>query len=274
MRTESGPSSQRILIVEDERLVALNLQQRLSKLGYEVVGRAACGKQAIAKAVATHPDLVLMDIQMPRMDGITATETIRSDHRFDQLPIVALTAHALGEERDRCFAAGMDGHISKPVSLNQLIDTMNSWVGADRAEVEPQDVGPPPPEDDVYAREVPDDVSTVPLFDPARVTSLKNLSEGFLEQMLRDFSERYGDSADRIRELVEVGDYKEAKSLAHTIKGTSGSLGAERLFNISRSLDEALRESRDRDTINRLTVSFEQVLTSTLTSIEQDYGTN
>ncbi len=265
-----------VLIVDDNSINQQVASELLAEVGVtsEFAGDGIDAVEMLKEKPADYFDLVLMDIQMPRMDGITATETIRSDHRFDQLPIVALTAHALGEERDRCFAAGMDGHISKPVSLNQLIDTMNSWVGADRAEVEPQDVGPPPPEDDVYAREVPDDVSTVPLFDPARVTSLKNLSEGFLEQMLRDFSERYGDSADRIRELVEVGDYKEAKSLAHTIKGTSGSLGAERLFNISRSLDEALRESRDRDTINRLTVSFEQVLTSTLTSIEQDYGTN
>lgn len=122
MRTESGPSSQRILIVEDERLVALNLQQRLSKLGYEVVGRAACGKQAIAKAVATHPDLVLMDIHIEGdIDGIQTAELLYAQCH---LRVVYLTAYSEDASLERAKATKPYGYVLKPFCERDLHATL------------------------------------------------------------------------------------------------------------------------------------------------------
>jgi len=266
----------RVLIVDDNAINQQVAKELLAEIG-AVTELAESGQQAIDILSAHDPDyfdLVLMDIQMPVMDGISTTEKLRADDRYDKLPIVALTAHALGEERDRCFRAGMDGHISKPVTVQQLIETLNAWVGsgrADREAIYEAETGEPEVADTSLQSR---DIETMPLFDPGRVATLKSLSEGFLEQMLRDFSSRYHGAAQEIRALLERNDFEQAKNLAHTIKGTSGSLGAERLFGVARQLDEALKDPRDNELIERLAGIFEETLVLTLSSIEQDYGAN
>ena len=87
------------------------------------------GEIAVNMVRSKDYDIVLMDMQMPVMDGLEATRIIRADSRFDQLPIVAMTANAMAEDRDRCLEAGMNDHIAKPIDPDLLFGALISWIG-------------------------------------------------------------------------------------------------------------------------------------------------
>jgi signal transduction histidine kinase len=108
-----------ILLIEDTREVVMMLVDYLEMAGYRMA-TAQDGVDGLAQAKLTHPDLILMDIQMPRMDGFEATQKIRSDPELKDIPIIALTALAMPNDRERCLDAGMDEYISKPVNLRML----------------------------------------------------------------------------------------------------------------------------------------------------------
>jgi CheY-like chemotaxis protein len=109
-----------ILLVEDTQEVTMMIKDYLELAGYKVV-TAQDGVDAIVQAKLVRPDLILMDVQMPRMDGLEATRKLRGEPDFRYTPIIALTALAMSGDRERCFAAGMDEYISKPVNLKALI---------------------------------------------------------------------------------------------------------------------------------------------------------
>jgi len=127
-----SPATQvRVLVVEDNpanQMVAVAMLKRLG-LRSDVVGD---GAEAVAAVTRVPYDAVLMDCQMPVLDGFEATRRIRAEARPDhpRLPIIALTANALGGERDRCLAAGMDDYLAKPVRLTDLAQTLRRWVPA------------------------------------------------------------------------------------------------------------------------------------------------
>jgi CheY-like chemotaxis protein/anti-sigma regulatory factor (Ser/Thr protein kinase) len=109
-----------ILLVEDTKEVIMMLRDYLELAGYTIV-TAQDGMDAIVQARLAHPDLILMDVQMPRMDGLEATRRLRSELDFRYTPIIALTALAMPNDRERCLAAGMDEYISKPINLKALV---------------------------------------------------------------------------------------------------------------------------------------------------------
>jgi CheY-like chemotaxis protein len=134
----------RILLAEDS-LVNQRLAVALLESQGHTVAVAANGKEAVAMAQSQPVDLVLMDVQMPEMDGLEATARIRARERQtgSHLPIIAMTAHALKGDRERCIAAGMDGYIAKPVRARELFETINATFGSNPM-AEPCD--PPPTE--------------------------------------------------------------------------------------------------------------------------------
>ncbi len=116
-----------ILLVEDTKEVIMMIRDYLELAGYKVV-TAQDGIDAIAQAKVARPDLILMDVQMPRMDGLEATHILRSEPDFRYTPIIALTALAMPSDRERCLAAGMDEYISKPVNLKALVKIIQSCL--------------------------------------------------------------------------------------------------------------------------------------------------
>ena len=117
----------RILLVEDNPVNQLVAKGMLSKLGCEVV-IAAHGGEALGQLEHSHFDLVLMDCNMPVMDGYETSRRIRQSGRWPDLPIVALTANAMPEERERCRAAGMNDYLAKPFRREELAALLESWV--------------------------------------------------------------------------------------------------------------------------------------------------
>jgi CheY-like chemotaxis protein len=117
----------RILLTEDNEVNQLVASRILNNAGFQV-DIANNGLEAVKKVQETNYDLVLMDIQMPEMDGLTASRTIRSLPGFADLPIVAMTAHAMSGDRELSLAAGMNDHVSKPINLSELFNALLKWV--------------------------------------------------------------------------------------------------------------------------------------------------
>ena len=111
----------KILLVEDNEMNRDMLSRRLIRKGYEVV-MATDGQQGVSMATSERPDLILMDMSLPVIDGWEATRQVKADDATRAIPVIALTAHAMSGEREKCLAAGCDEYDTKPVEFNRLIE--------------------------------------------------------------------------------------------------------------------------------------------------------
>ena len=121
------PQHSTILLVEDNPVNQLVAKGMLAKLGYQVL-LATQGEEALARLASEAVDLVLMDCNMPVMDGYEATRRIRQNAAWQHLPIIALTANAMADERERCRVAGMDDYLAKPFRMEQLAALLKQWL--------------------------------------------------------------------------------------------------------------------------------------------------
>jgi CheY-like chemotaxis protein len=118
-QTDGGPTKTLVLLAEDSQVTAELIQKMLEFFGYQVIV-ARNGVEAVAKAAAEIPDLIVMDIHMPVMDGLQAAVEIRKDPKTKSIPILAATAKAMAGDEERCLASGCDSYISKPFTHTQL----------------------------------------------------------------------------------------------------------------------------------------------------------
>lgn len=123
-----GNMSKRILIVEDNPDNRILITDILSSLDYEVLV-ATDGESGVALAQSERPDLILMDLSLPKMDGWTAATEIKRDASLAHIPVIALTAHAMVGDRERALKAGCDDYISKPIDLRELASKLASFLG-------------------------------------------------------------------------------------------------------------------------------------------------
>lgn len=123
----------RVLLVEDHDMSRTMLTRRLHRLGYEVT-TAGNGREAVGKAVAWSPHLIVMDLSLPVVDGWTAARTLKSDPRTYGIPIVALTANVLLGDRERALEAGCDEYETKPVNMARLVEKIRALLPAETAE--------------------------------------------------------------------------------------------------------------------------------------------
>ncbi len=214
----------RILVVEDNLVNQKVAAGMLRKLGYQA-DAVGDGEQALGAIARNRYDLVLMDCQMPVMDGYTATAEIRTREAAGaHLPIVAMTAHALGGEREKCLAAGMDDYLAKPVRIADLKQKIDYWCHAPETAAA-EDAGAP-------AREpvpTPDQGAATPgAGDAVDRATLDELHEVMGEE-IRELIDAYlEDTARRLAELVQAvdGDPEALVQVAHTLKGSSANVGA------------------------------------------------
>jgi CheY-like chemotaxis protein len=207
-------------------------------------------------------DVVLMDLQMPEMDGYQATAKLRADERFATLPIIAMTAHATIEERQRCLAAGMNDHISKPIDPGMLFDTVARFYkpsepaalsepnmvvssaepsGNERRESAPSlpvaAVSKPTPGEAMG----PDRLPCIAGLDTPDGLSRVAGNQKLYLKILRQFIEQQGPAADEIRVALGKGDTALAERLAHTLKGVAGNIGAPSIQAAAGSLEKLIR---------------------------------
>jgi len=174
-------------------------------------------------------DVVLMDLQMPVMDGYQATARIRADARLRALPIIAMTAHATVEEPERCLAAGMNDHVSKPIDSSVLLGTVaKHFQGPGRdAEHGPEHGAD---RDDGNGLDVADGL--------ARVGGNREL----YQRLLAQFVETQGRTVEEVADALARGDAALAERLAHTLKGVAGNLGAKPVHAAAGALEKRIRE--------------------------------
>ncbi len=225
----------RILLVEDNPINRQVATELLEDAGAEVVP-AENGAVAVdlVRQSGQSPafDLVLMDLQMPEMDGYEAATILRADKANDAMPIVAMTAHAMVEERNRCLAVGMNDHISKPIEVDKFFLTLARWVKPART------LPRPAPHREETGGAVPS-LRRLPGLDAEKALARLGGNERLYLKLLRQFIDFYGDTADKFRQAMEAGRTEEAKRIVHTLKGLAGSIGAERLSGEAAFLESA-----------------------------------
>ena len=227
----------RLLIAEDHPINRQIVREVLEAVGVQVE-TANNGREAVAfmQDHGDTVDLVLMDIQMPVMDGYVATSEIRRRYSRNRLPIVAMTAHALREERERCLAAGMNEHLPKPVVVENLYELLARLT--DR----PPETGST---DDCSREEHDSRLEPFPEQLPGITidTALKrvNGNKRLLKQLIRIFVQEHQGMPDEIRHLIADNELTAAGRLIHGLKGVAGNLSADRLQIAAANLETALK---------------------------------
>jgi PAS domain S-box-containing protein len=232
----------RILLAEDNttnRQVGIGI---LEKLGLRV-DAVANGAEAI-ESLATIPyDLVLMDVQMPVMDGLEATRKIRKaegsrrkaagDEVADFIPIIALTAHAMQSDRERCLAAGMNDYVSKPISVQALAAVLDKWLPPETTGRSPT---APAATLSVAAKE-----PEMPVFDKTGLMARLMGDEDLAKRLLQVFLEDIPRQIEALRGYLEAGNAPNAMRQSHSIKGASASVGGEALRAVSFEIENACK---------------------------------
>ena len=250
-----------VMAVEDDRFNRMVLKDMLEYEGATVV-LAHDGQQAIELLQQADPDvfnIVLMDVQMPVMDGYETTRRIHS--LLPSLTVIGLTAHALPEERDRCLAAGMVSHITKPVNAEQLLDALLQQLPVTGRR---EDSAMPAM---ASRKSMPVDGESshvqFPGFDIEYALENLKCDLPTFRKILLTFYRQRRDSGDEVASLLEQGHMQQAGDIAHSIKGSSGYLGAWRLHHGSAALEKAC-ESGDRDSamqqLAQFRLSLEEVI--------------
>jgi CheY-like chemotaxis protein len=223
----------RVLAAEDDPVNQLLIRDLLRRRGAEVT-LAATGAEAVAAAAGAGAgagfDIVLMDIRMPEMDGLTACRRIRALPGGETLPIVALTAHALAEERERCLAAGMDGYLTKPIEPEALYDELRRCLQL------PAGVTNKPRPVPATAAATP----ALPGFDAASVRRWLDQAPDAWGSMTRVFVAEYPAAATAIGAALDDDDRARAGALLHRLRGAAGTLGAQELAAAAARLEQAL----------------------------------
>jgi len=225
----------RLLLVEDNEINQQVAEGLLARVGVRL-HIVHNGQQAIEAVLSDVFDGVLMDMQMPVMDGLEATRFIRADGQFNDLPIIAMTANAMPGDREKCLQAGMNDHVSKPVDPNLLYATLIRWIRKSQLHA---------------AEHVPSSFSATA--DNAQdftglsgidvLDGLKHMAgdQSLYGKVLMKFHTSQAGTLQGIRAALEADDRREAMHLAHALKGVAGNVGANALYEAATRLESALK---------------------------------
>ena len=227
----------RVLLVDDEPINQMIGVEFLSGSGL-IVETANDGQQAIDKLATGRYDLILMDMQMPRLDGPAAARMIRRMPGMENIPILAMTANAFSEDRAQCLAAGMNDFIAKPVMLDVLCAAVLKWLDASSppaAELAHQVLLDGP-------RSAPDADAPLPVFDEARLLGLLNGQREMARKMTSAALPGLEDYFARLEALVAAGNASQAEQVTHQLAGLLAQLGGMRLSALMREINDDLRD--------------------------------
>ena len=222
----------RVLLAEDNAINQQVASEFLEQAGM-IVTIAANGREALKAISQAAFDLIFMDLEMPEMDGYEASRAIRRDARFADIPIIAMTAHAMSGIREKCLAAGMNDYLSKPIDPPELTAVLVR-------KIKPKVRGAPTPgrmQGEIKnAQDLPEQM---PDLDIAAALKRLGGNRALLKKLLIDFADDYSDTADTLRKALDSGDIEYIRRTAHTIKGVAGNIGADDLAEAARDLEAA-----------------------------------
>ena len=265
----------RVLLVDDNEVNQEIGRELLEHVGL-MVEVAEDGAQAVTKFRAGRHDLILMDMQMPVMDGLEATRHIRALAEGRTVPIIAMTANAFEADRQHCAEVGMNDFVAKPVNPEWFYDTLSVWLPAAQAQPEAQAPGssaapsPTPARSDAERR--------APAFADLGHLQEVNLTQGLkcvggklalYRKLLTKFAHNHGQEAEHLVLALATGDTGQARQHAHTLKGTGATLGFERLQYVAGRLEDGLIQQADSLLLHDQAAEVVQVMTLTLAEIQR-----
>ncbi|GIZ50002.1 hybrid sensor histidine kinase/response regulator [Noviherbaspirillum aridicola] len=247
-------AGRRVLLVEDNDVNQEIAEAMLQAAGIEVTV-AGNGAIALDMLLAAGPDawdLVLMDIQMPEMNGHEATRRLRMDPRFDGLPVLAITAHAVADEREQCLASGMQDHVSKPIDPAAFYRALSRWLpaaGGNRQEQSRHAHAP-----------------AIPGFDTAAALERLGGDIDLYQRVLRMMAHSLKDGLERFAAASEAGDRGAMAAVMHEMRGMAANVGALRLAEDASALEQALRAGSEHADQAK---AFRLLAQQTLAALEQ-----
>ncbi|HMH11613.1 MAG TPA: response regulator [Edaphobacter sp.] len=253
----------KVLLVEDNELnqeVAMGLLEP----AHMSIDLAENGEAAVQMVNKRDYDLVLMDMQMPVMDGVAATKAIRSNPRFRDLPIIAMTANAMEADREICRQAGMNDHVSKPIDPDAMFATVMKWIKPRHVQASAE-----PPSQKVEDAS-PQNLLCLPEIDGVDIKDgLKRVGGNIrlYRDLLMKFTAKYCDAGLQISDALHIGDRGAAERIAHTIKGVAGNMGIKPLQFAAEKLEKAIRDSDS--SVETILHDFTSVLRTQIDTIEQ-----
>ncbi|MBF0471847.1 MAG: response regulator, partial [Gammaproteobacteria bacterium] len=230
-----------LLLVEDNE-INQQLAQELLQQAHITIAIANHGEEALQLLEDEQFDGILMDMQMPVMDGLTATRHIRKIDSLQQIPILAMTANAMAVDRQLCLEAGMNDHISKPIEPHRLFQTLAAWI----TPRQPQPPAPPsgssaPSPQSSGDIETLEQLSTLPgLSATEGLQRVMGKPDAYLK-LLRRFCDNQEGALTRLRSALQQGDRESAERAAHTLKGVAATIGAHPLQQSAATLEQALQ---------------------------------
>ncbi|MEG3639188.1 CHASE2 domain-containing protein [Magnetococcus sp. PR-3] len=264
-----------ILVAEDNKTNRLLVEELLRSVGVHPT-LVENGQQALDALQHGDYHAVLLDVQMPVMDGHETTRYIRQQTRWKNLPIIAMTGQAMAQERDMCLLSGMNDHLSKPVTPHLLFETLAKWLPCVRVDEPPTTTKSEEPLDaDLLALE------SINL--PIALARVQG-SQLRLRQLLRIFYQDHHDDAARLQVLLAEQAWQQAEALVHSLKGTAANLSATALSQESGRLEGLFKQNRGLEVdhatlqrhLNQLCTQIEPILTTQPTSpapTKTDLGT-
>lgn len=266
-------TGRRVLLVEDKEINREIAIEWLNSAGISVE-IAEDGQQAVdffANPNAPRVDGVLMDIQMPNMDGLEATHKLREKTELQELPIIAMTAHAMQGDREKCLAAGMNDYITKPIDPRILFSTLATWLGdGNTPSTAVQSVSevnnlPSTPQ----SAPTQESSQTINGVDMAQGLYRVNQNQNLYHKLLRSFAAEYAPAAKQMEQMLQQQNHKAARELSHSIKGLAANLGATELSKLAADIEQALIQEQPATTIMEQLPTLTQELLLVTTSITQ-----
>jgi signal transduction histidine kinase/CheY-like chemotaxis protein len=249
----------RVLLVEDNELnreVALGLLAD-ADLSIDV---AENGQVAVQMVGSDRYDLVLMDMQMPVMDGIAATRAIRSNPKLRGLPIIAMTANVMANDIEQCIGAGMNDHVAKPIDPDALFAALLRWIKPRNAGSLSNEATPPISSTSVAAKDLDSDTLEIEGIDTKSALRRTGGNRRRYEALLRKFAESFGGGVEEIRAALRAGDTSTAARAAHSLKGAAANLGAGTLAEVAAKVETAITTGQDvQEALHSLAVSYGSV---------------
>jgi two-component system sensor histidine kinase/response regulator len=250
-----------ILLVEDNESNQEVARDILNRFGL-LVDVANNGLEGCQRVESIRYDLILMDMQMPVMDGLKATQQIRKLPNGKHIPIVAMTANAFEEDRKRCLEVGMNDFIAKPFELQQFLTTLAHWISNVTPVAKPEflslaSTGSEPEEPEQVGQHIDQQVG------------VKNTaSRATYYRLLRIFAQKQADITQRIQARLQNKEHKSAEIEAHSLKGNAALLGMHDLRTLAAALEQQLRNKDSESEINATIVALNIELTAVLAEVE------
>jgi len=253
-----------ILLVEDNEINQEVATELLEDSGF-TVDLAGNGRIALEKVKTNNYDIVLMDVQMPEMDGLEATVEIRKDSHYQNLPIVAMTASVLQGDRDKCMEAGMNDYVAKPIEPDKLWEALLKWIKPNLKEGDsPKTLLTVTPNTKEII-DIPSDIAGLNTSEGLRrVLGKKSL---YLS-MLRKFVAGQKTFAEQMNQALEAEDKILTERLAHTLKGVAGNIGAEPIQQAAAELETAIKANQSRLEIDLLLTKVKNLLENLIQQLE------